>query len=422
MKTNARRRQLHAWAACLAVLGSMPVWAQAQAQAGGQVFIQGSEVNLRDKATTNAKVVAKVAIGTECLLVKGAPKQWVRLQCGEAEGFTLKSLVGAEKPSVEALLAQAQDTTLDAKVRLDAAMRAATLAPENEQALKLLSERFFDVNFEQLMKDRKKGGLRETSMVMREIVQDLPAVKRETVEEALLRELEKTEYDWHRFERRRNVFVSAMHRDGALVVYTGIFASMKGMHRFDIEDGDEEFRVVIESRSSSTVSEALKRALQQGARAPEPEKTRYFEVNQESPDLPVLSAESIQLYQSLPSRWYTLAKTATGEHFIDASCALWGVDLRMDLHRRASVWWRRFTGQGEAVDAVTRVLSISKTATGYQLQIRYRSGMQKTLTVTWPTAVPNVSRWDMAPYGETRHYAVANARNIPVDYSECHPE
>jgi len=98
-------RRLSLWSACLLALGSTLTWAQASASA--PVFIQGLEVSLRDKPATRAKVVGKVTIGAECQHVKDAPKQWVRVRCGDVEGFTLKSLVGEEKPSVEALLAQA---------------------------------------------------------------------------------------------------------------------------------------------------------------------------------------------------------------------------------------------------------------------------------------------------------------------------
>jgi hypothetical protein len=36
--------------------------------------------------------------------------------------------------------------------------------------------------------------------------------------------------------------------------------------------------------------------------------------------------------------------------------------------------------------------------------------------------VANVSRWDLKPYGDTRYYAVATARNIPVKAEECYQE
>ncbi|QSQ21738.1 hypothetical protein JY651_42395 [Pyxidicoccus parkwayensis] len=419
MKQMTRRRTLSFWAACMVALSSPTTWAQT----GKPVYIQGSEVNLRDKAATNAKVVAKVTIGTECQQVKSAPKQWVRLKCGDAEGFTLKSLVGAQKPTIEALLAQAQDATQAAKVRLDAAMRAATLDSENAQALKLVSDLFFDVSFEQLLKDRernrRKGGFRERFRVMREVESSYPKLKRESGEAALLRELEKLDFDWHRIEFRDAGFVSAMYRGGELVVYAGGFGSINGQD--ELNDTDEEFLVAIESRSSSAVSEPLKRALQQGARTATPDFRKYDELHQESPDMPALSLEALRLFQSLPNRWLEISETEDGERFLRFGCGgLMGAELRVDLHRRASVWWHRLAGSGESNDEVLRVASIAKTATGFQFELSSRGGHSASLTVTWPTADANVSDWERKPHGGRKSYLAANTRhNFRIDRSEC---
>ncbi len=421
MKQTTHQRPRCFWAACLVALGSTPAWAQAPS--GGPVYIQGSEVTLRDKAAPSAKRVAKVAIGTECLQVKSAPKQWVRLKCGEVEGFTLKSLVGAQKPTVEALLAQAQDPSQAAKVRLDAAMRAATLDSENAQALKPLAGLFFDVSFEQLAKDRelrrRKGGFREVFKVRRQVESSVPTLKRETGETALLRELEKLDYEWHRIEFRKSGFVSAMSRGNEFVVYAGAFASIGGTDA--LNDTDEEFLVIIESRSSSAVSEALKRALHPGARTATPDARKYSEVHQESPDMPALSVDALRRYQSLPDRWYELSETQAGERLLRFGCGgLMGAELLVDVHRRASVWWHRLAGAGESNDDVMRVVSISKTATGFQLQLRSRGGSLEALTLTWPTADANVSLWERKPYGGRKHYLAANTRHgFRVDDSPC---
>ncbi|MCP3142967.1 SH3 domain-containing protein [Pyxidicoccus xibeiensis] len=418
MKQMTRRLSL--WSACLLALGSTPAWAQ-QPPSTGPLFIQGSEVNLRDKPATTAKVVGKVAIATACQHVKDAPRQWVRIKCGDVEGFTLKSLVGAQQPTAEALLAQAQDTTLDLRVRLDAATRAATLAPDNEQALKLLSERFFDVSFDQLAKDRetrrRKGGYRETIKVLRKVLFDLPVVKRETGQAGIVRELEKIEFDWHRIEFRDGAFVSAMYRGEALVVHAGYFGSL---HWTEIDDADEDFLVSIVSRGSSQVSEVLKRALRQGAREATPDAGKYSEVHQESPDMPALSLEALQLYQSLPDRWYQLSQRPSGKRFLNVGCGLKGAELRVDLYRRASIWWHKVMGPGESNDEVWRVVDISKTATGFQFQLRVLGGFQKTLTLTWPTAEANVAVWELNPHGTPASYLAANRKHrFEVDDTSC---
>ncbi|MBZ4423177.1 hypothetical protein [Myxococcus sp. RHSTA-1-4] len=418
MKQMTRRLTL--WSACLLVLGSTPTWAQ-QAPSTGALFIQGSEVNLRDKPATNAKVVGKVAIATECQHVKDAPRQWVRLKCGDVEGFTLKSLVGAQKPTAEALLAQTRDTTQPAKTRLDAAMRAATLDSKNEQALKLLADLFFDVNFEQLLKDTDKGGLHESFVVKREVLEDQN--RKETGEECLLRELEKIEYDWHRFQLRRNDFVSAMYRDGALVVYTGNYLSMKG--RYKLEDDQDHFQVTIESRSSSAVSEALKLALSQGARPPQGGTEKYTLHYGEYPGMPILRPEAFRLLRALPPRWHLLSEEQ-GERFIRSTCGLVFTQVfRFDLHRRAAVE-RGDTGMesddefGESQSG--RIADITRSGSTYTFRHRGYRGDEYTWTLTWPTETPGVGIWnESGPGSEGSPYAAGAARGIEVrEY--CSPQ
>jgi len=423
MTKTGSRLHLRVWALCLAVLCSVP----GQAQAGGPLFIQGSEVNLRDKPNTKGTVVTKVAIGTECLHVKDAPKQWVRLKCGDVEGFTLKSFVGAEKPTVEALLTQAQDSTQTARVRLDAAMRAATLDSKNEQALKLVAERFFDVNFEQLLKDTKKGGLHEAFVVKREVLEDkerFPVVKKkETGEEALLRELEKIEYDWHQLQLRGNDFVSAMYRDGALIVYTGYYLSMN--RRYKLEDDQDEFKVTIESRSSSTVSEALKLALRQGARTPQEGKEKYSAFEEEYPGMPILRPEAFRLLRSLPPRWHMVSEEL-GERFIRSSCG-WveAREFRFDLHRRAVME----SGVGDLErqgnfeqSQVSRIADVTRNGTTYTFLQRDDKSAEYTQTLVWPTAEPGVGVWNpRADASSISRYAAAPSRGIEVR-EECTPQ
>ena len=428
MTTTGSRRSLHVWALCLALLGAMP----GRAQTGGALFIQGSEVNLRDKPAANAKVVAKVAIGTGCQHVKDAPKQWVRIKCGDAEGFTLKSLVGAERPSAEALLSQAQDAKLEAKVRLDAAMRAATLDPKNEQALKVLAERFFDVNFEQLYKDQRKGGLHELFVAPRKILEDqthLPVIRKpETGEEALLRELEKIEFDWHRFELRGNDFVSAMYRGGALVVYTGDYESIKEMYK--LEDDERQFRVTIDSRSSSAVSDVLKLALQQGARTPHEDPGKYVPHYAEFPGMPILSPTAFRLLRSLPTRWHLLAEE-NGERFIRNTCGwVFTREIRFDLHRRALMETGESDielgddfGESFAESRTSRVADVTRNGATYTFRYRDAQGDEYTRALKWPTELPGVGLWT-EPAGALdggSAYAAGRPRNIEVR-EECNPQ
>ncbi|QRK11609.1 SH3 domain-containing protein [Archangium violaceum] len=408
MKKRSPQHHFRAWAVCVVALSSAMGWAQDAAR----VYIQGSEVNLRGSPATSAEVVKKVPIGTECQCLEELAKGWVRIKCGDAEGFTLKTLVGADKPSLDKLLAQAQDATVRTKVRLDAAARAATLDPQNEQAPDLLAELFFELNFEQLAKDKVKGGLHEAIVVTRRW--DHSQNRQRSREESLIWELEKIEYDWHQFRLRGGDFVSAMYRNGSLVVYTG-YISPKA--------GDEEFNVIIESRSSSSVADALKLALQEDARPADASETKYTVIEEEYPGMPVLSPESFRLYRSLPALWYLL-QGEKGARYVQSSCdIITGIQLRVDIHRRASLRFGDINSSGESPPKFMRVVDVSKSDSSYHFQLRDRREYQESLTLTWPTDESNVSQWKTEPSStEDGYYAIARARNIKIKDFGCSAE
>ncbi|OJH39454.1 hypothetical protein [Cystobacter ferrugineus] len=411
MKKRTSGFHLWTWALCLGAMWGTP----SRAQEAGSVYIQGSEVNLRGSASTDGEVVKKVLIGTECQKLEGAQKKgWVRLKCGEAEGFTLEKLVGADKPNLEALLAQAQDAAKSTKERLDAAARAATLDPQNEQASQLLAQLFFDVNFEQLAKDKRKGGLHESFLV---VCNQTIMRSNFTHEECLTRELEKIEYDWHQLRIRDNHFVSAMFREGNLVVYTGHMKS-RAKGRFDPED--DEFNVIVESRSSSTVSDALRNSLQKGARVSDPSENKYSLIDDESADMPTLTPAAYQLLRSLPSVWYNLQEQS-GEKFILVNCGVVnGNVIRVDIHRRASIQTSDLP-EGEFPRRVARVKDISKNDSGYSLQLCVTQKCQTLLTITWPTIEPSVSWWKTEPPAPSDgYYSTSKGAPNKIKYRDCH--
>ncbi|WNG32598.1 SH3 domain-containing protein [Archangium violaceum] len=421
MKKRSPQHHFRAWAVCVVALSSAMGWAQDAAR----VYIQGSEVNLRGSPATSAEVVKKVTIGTECQYLEELAKGWVRLRCGDAEGFTLKTLVGADKPSLDKLLAQAQDTTASTKVRLDAAARAATLDPQHEQAPDLLAELFFELNFEQLAKDKVKGGLHEAVVVT--CNQAFSAAPKKTHEECLISELEKIEYDWHHVRIRDNNFVSAMYRDGSLVVYTGHISRRTGKGRFN--DGDDEFNAIVESRSSSAVADALRMALQKGgspAKASEGEdsnsETKYSDWFGEYPGMPALSPVALELYRSLPTVWYRL-DGAKGARYVRSTCGVVdAVMLRLDIHRRAGLIFGEANGSYGEMPRSLRVIDVSKSGSSYQLQLRKQDGYQELLTLTWPTDELNVSQWRVElPRVRESYYALARAKNIETR-KDCHTE
>ncbi|WNG39990.1 hypothetical protein F0U61_44635 [Archangium violaceum] len=417
MKKRLSRLPIRAWTTSLMALSCSLGWAQDV----NRVFVQGSEINLRGAPSTSAEVVKKVTIGTECQQLEEAPKQWVKLKCGEVEGYTLKSLVGVDKPSFDALLAQAQDTATDTKVRLDAAARAATLESQNEQALQLLADLFFEVNFKQLQKDKKKGGLHESFVATcNEVYSGRP---RRTYQECLTRELEKIEYDWHQVRFQDNDFISAMYREGSLVVFTGRISPRRGKGL--LNDEDDDFNILVESRSTSAVSDALKLALLKGAtssstadeKRPANEQ-KYSSWYGEYSGMPVLDAASLQLYRSLPPVWYLLHEER-GTRYVRSACGVvHAAMLRLDIHRRAGLYYGEANGSYDNVARAMRVVGVTKSDSSFQLQLRGDEGDDQ-LILTWPTAEANVALWQRkGAIKPIQYFAPAHAKNIEVR-KEC---
>ncbi|MFY0574500.1 hypothetical protein ACN28S_09205 [Cystobacter fuscus] len=370
-------------------------------------------MNLRGGESTDGEVVKKVLIGTECQKLEGAQKKgWVRLKCGEAEGFTLEKLVGADKPNLEALLAQAQDAAKSTKERLDAAARAATLDPQNEQASQLLTQLFFDVNFEQLAKDKRKGGLHESFLVL---CNPRGMQDSRTHEQCLTDELEKIEYDWHQLRIRDDRFVSAMFREGNLVVYTG-YMKARAKGRFD--PGDDEFNIIIESRSSSTVSDTLKACLQKGrvsrirTKTNIPPSTRSPRTCQRSP------MRTTNCFVRSPV-WYQLQEE-NGERFIRVNCgAIVGNVLQVDIHRRASLQHGDLPA-GDYPPKVERIKSISKNDSTYTMQLCTREECWASLTLLWPTTDPGISHWKTEPSTASEGiYSTSKGKPNKVRYWHC---
>lgn len=135
--------------------------AAADTTAQQRVYVLGSSINLRKEPSTDAEVLEKLQIGTECLSSEKLQEQWLKVRCGEKEGYASASLLGTEKPSVEKLKAEAMNSKLKLEQREDSALRAATLAPENAELQKLLGTIFFERNLA-LAAGIKKPAMRRT--------------------------------------------------------------------------------------------------------------------------------------------------------------------------------------------------------------------------------------------------------------------
>jgi hypothetical protein len=113
-----------------------------------QVYVLGSSINLRKEPCKDAEVLQKLQIGTECRVSERLEGPWLKVRCGEVEGYAAASLLGPEKPSAEKLAAEARDPSRTLEQREESAMRAATLAPEDEALHKELGRLFFERNLD----------------------------------------------------------------------------------------------------------------------------------------------------------------------------------------------------------------------------------------------------------------------------------
>ncbi len=375
-------------------------------------FVQdlaSGEADLHTYPEMKAEVVTSVSSGTECRLLEDLPGPWVYLECGGLYGFMVGSLLGPDKPRLDAPPVPARSPK-SSGLDLDALLREPAPDTDGGAAPKPLPERFFDASFEQLERVGRARGLGERFRVTRE---------GQTRQEALVRELEKIEFDWHRLEVRGQDFVSAMRRDGALVVYAGFITNLQYRWGSDKEE-EEEFLVHIRWRDRLDAPEALLLALQQDARPAPPDGPAYSALEQEYAGMPELGLEALPLYQSLPRRWHTL-HTRPGSRFVTSRCDfVAGAELRMDVHRRASLRFGELGPRTTRVREALRVTRLEKTASGYRLQVRAAPDDTRLLTLDWPTPALNVSRWRSTPPASTDgDYATELASNLDLDDLGC---
>lgn len=120
-----------------------------------RVYVLGSSINLREQPFKDAGTLEKLQIGTECLVTGSPQGEWLKVRCGEKEGYAAASLLGTEKPSVEKLRAEARDPKRKLDQREDSALRAATLSPDDVDLQKELGGLFFERNFDFIARLKK---------------------------------------------------------------------------------------------------------------------------------------------------------------------------------------------------------------------------------------------------------------------------
>ncbi|MFY0582403.1 SH3 domain-containing protein [Cystobacter fuscus] len=254
-----------------------------------KVYVQGSSVNLRKEPATDAEVLVKAPIGTECAVTDTASAEWMKVRCGDYEGYVAASLVGAEKPSVETLRAEAKNPMLKPERREESALRAALLAPEDVELSKLLGELFFERNFRLLAGFKGSGATKRTfsNTCGRGRVDNC-------LRDATLAFLRDARI---RVETRKDLFVVAVKDPENVTVY-------RGNYKLDPETTMVTAEVL--ERSSFPSTPVMDKALFSGIE----------EVPGRKSDLPpgrfVLDDASHTLLSGIPSAWSLLKQDSEG--------------------------------------------------------------------------------------------------------------
>ncbi|MET0404871.1 MAG: SH3 domain-containing protein, partial [Cystobacter sp.] len=254
-----------------------------------KVYVQGSSVNLRKEPSKDAEVLTKAPIGTECAVADTASTEWMKVRCGDYEGYAAVGLVGPEKPSVGTLRAEAKNPMLKPERREESALRAALLAPEDPELPKLLGELFFERNFQLLAGFKDTGAERRTfsawcgSRGAKACIEEIAG--------GFLRDVKI------RVETRKDLFIIAMKGPENVTVY-------RGKHQLDPET--TELKMTFLERSSFPSIQTMDKAIFAGVE----------EVDARNADIPfgrfALDEASHAILSGIPSQWALLKSGRQG--------------------------------------------------------------------------------------------------------------
>ncbi|HEX5752840.1 MAG TPA: SH3 domain-containing protein [Archangium sp.] len=255
--------------------------------AAQRVYVLGSSINLRKEPSAEAESLEKLQIGTECRVAETLEGQWLKVLCGEKEGYASASLLGPEKPSAEKLKAEAKDTKLPLKQREDSALRAATLSPEDAELQKLLGNLFFERNLE-LAAGIKKPTMRRTFKHTCFKQSDSACIRDATG--AVVKDVKV------RAETKGNLFVVAVGNAERVVVYRG---------RYKINKMNELTGEALEQTGFAT-SPVLEKSLFFGL---QPRRSGQWDL---ALGQFALDDASSSLLDVLPREWAVLEQSAAG--------------------------------------------------------------------------------------------------------------
>lgn len=364
-----------------------------------RVFITGSLVNLREAASPTAKVLTQLPIGRECTVEEKGPSGWWRIRYGSVTGWVAAEFLSPEKPTVEPLLALAEDLKRPFKERFDAALRAVTLEPEKLDARERFWNLFVEQELAQVEDLLAKGGSPRPQLQASVTCEGEGLSAESCLEDALERDGlysgSRAWNAWHHFaaqqrEREgRHMFVSAaLGRQMAnsdpppqLVVRVGTF------------EGDaKNLDVQVFTVRRDVPSDILKAAL-----APPPPPVDIDKRSASSMLAGKLSEEELGLLSPLPHQWTRL--TRRGRELVilpPCDAHLPEITLQLDEeHGRAHVKVEIGNGEGFDFD-VMRVQS----ARDGSVSLRTWDGRRMTYSASRDDPRdPRLANWTLDPDG-----------------------
>jgi hypothetical protein len=284
------------------------------AAAEQRLYVLGSSINLRKEPSKDAEALEKLPIGTECLVSEKLPGEWLKVRCGEKEGYASAPLLGPEKPSLEKLKAEANNPKLKLEQRLDSALRAASLAPEDATLQKQLGALFFERNLQLAAASKKPKAKREFTCGC-DRKEDALACFTNCAESNL-----KTVKV--RAELKKNSFVIAIGSGENVALYRGNYRFNKQAQRFTGE---------VHERTRFTTTPVMDKALFASAKLTLDDRRLVpFGKN-------VLDESSQAILDAIPKIWGELIKTASGQtsiYWSDCYKRPFQVKFVPDMHGR----------------------------------------------------------------------------------------
>ncbi|HLL04120.1 MAG TPA: hypothetical protein VK539_26275 [Myxococcaceae bacterium] len=330
------------------------------ADTGPRLYVQGSSIHLRKWPSTQGESLGQLSIGTECVRLESPQTEWHKVRCGDKEGYISVSLLGEEKPSLEKLKAEAADPQRKLAQRVESALRAATLAPEEDSLRKQLGELFVERNFELL------AGAKQPPIGPKF---EYPCDSEDGVPHCILENMGFVQQARRRVMTRGQLFLAFVENPEEAAIYRGRFRYAKKSQLVTVE--------VLE-RTRFALTPVLERALAH---------TDWVTTDEDASDTLgprfgqfALDAPAQNLLGKLPGVWKLLKRSEEGAHGVRINgCTQRAYLLRLfpDLHGR---WLAVIDKPGAPFSEERWVSAASKTD----------SGMKLTLSSSVEDAAPQV--------------------------------